>query len=450
MVKKMWVFVLIASLSISLIACSGKNESASSNSSSPPASSEPSAPASEPAKASPEEKVEISFWDMVGGPPAYAETAQKLVDQFNSEHPNIQVKYQSTPWANWYQTFSTAIAAGSPPDISTGAGYQAFQFTDSDAILPIDDVIEELKSEGKLDDFVPGSVDALKYNGHYVALPWQIDIRAPFYRKDLFEQAGITELPTNWEEFRADLKKLSVNGNFGLALPGSSPLSVHAMIALMQNNGGGLFTADKKVDVMNDRNKEALQFLSDLATDGSINPAMIGFNSDSAVKDFGTGRAAVFIHSAGLLGQFPDMQDKIGVLPPLAGPHGEKATLGWVNNIMIYKATKYPEQTKVFLKWWSENNKKLWTEGSANGFPARTSFTQDPYWQNNANLKQMTEQYLPIMKTTGASVMGGFPELNEIEGDGSTSKTVQQIIAKKPVESSLKEMDAAIKKIMRE
>jgi multiple sugar transport system substrate-binding protein len=121
--------------------------------------------------------VELKFWDMVWGPPEYIEVAKKLVDKFNQEHPGIKVSYQSTPWDNWYQTFTTAIASGTAPDISTGAGYQAFQFYQMGAILPVDDVVDDMQKAGKLDDFYEGSVETLKYDNHYVSLPWALDIR---------------------------------------------------------------------------------------------------------------------------------------------------------------------------------------------------------------------------------------------------------------------------------
>jgi len=397
----------------------------------------------------PVKAVEISFWDMVWGPPEYAEAAQKLVNRFNEEHPGIQVKYQSTPWDNWYQTFTTAIASGSPPDISTGAGYQAFQFTDNDAILPLDDVVEELKQAGKLDDFVPGSVEALQYNGHYVAFPWMIDIRVPWYRKDLFEQAGITQMPKTWDELRAALKQLSGDGKYGLVLPGNDVnLGIQALFSLMLNNGGGIFNEQKEVDLMNERNVEAARLISDVVKDGSVNPAMIGFNGDGGIKEFGAGRGAVYIHTPSLLDNFPDLSERIGILEPLEGPHGDKATLGWVNNIMIYKASNHQEEAKTFLKWWVENNKTLWTEGKQGGFPVKTSFTEDPYWQDNPNLKLIAEKYLPIMKTTGYKAPGGFPELNEIEGDGTTLTMIQKIMSGRPVEQSMTETRQKYEQIM--
>ena len=147
------------------------------------------------------EHVDVQFWDMIWGGPEYIDAGKALVAQFNQEHPDITVTYRSVPWTNWYQTFLTAIGSGTAPDISTGAGYQAVQLYDQDAILPIDDVISQLKADGKLDDFLPKTVDILKYKDHYVALPWAIDIRVWYYRKDLLEQAHV-QPPGTWQELK--------------------------------------------------------------------------------------------------------------------------------------------------------------------------------------------------------------------------------------------------------
>ena len=41
-----------------------------------------------------------------------ASTGTALTAQFSEENPDIKVEYRSTPWSNWYQTFATAIGAG--------------------------------------------------------------------------------------------------------------------------------------------------------------------------------------------------------------------------------------------------------------------------------------------------------------------------------------------------
>ena len=220
--------------------------------------------------------VDLQFWDMIWGGPEYIDTGKALVAKFNQEHPDITVTYRSIPWKDWYPTFVTAIASGTAPDISTGAGYQAVQLYDQGAILPIDDVISEWKANGKLDDFLPKTIETLKYDDHYVALPWAIDIRVWYYRKDLFEQANI-QPPTSWQEIKSAAKTLTKpdKDQYGMVTAGDT-LGSHLLLALILNNGGGLFTKDRALDVGSDRNLEAKRYLGDLAQSvTSIRPARV-------------------------------------------------------------------------------------------------------------------------------------------------------------------------------
>jgi multiple sugar transport system substrate-binding protein len=434
-IKRMTVLFLTLVLIITLIGCTKK----SATDTAADTNNGTAAPGSK-------KSVELKFWDMVWGPPEYIETAKKLVEKFNSDHPNIKVTYQSTPWNNWYQTFSTAIASKTAPDISTGAGYQAFQFYDMGEILPIDDVIDQWKSEGKLDDFYAGTIDTLKYDDHYVALPWGLDIRVPLYRKDLLEQAGI-EPPKTWDELRAAAKKLSGKGKYGMVMPGDTG-GTHYLFTLMLNNGGGIFTADKKVDFMNERNVQAVQYLSDMVKDGSINPAGAGFKGEDATKSFVQGDAAFIIGNSDV--NKPEIEGKLAVLDPMTGPNGDQGTVRWVNNLMIYKQTKHPDEAKEFLKWWSENNTPLWTEGHTGNLPARVSTSKVDYIQNNKIIKVMLDKYVAIGKTTGANYPSAFPQLNEVEGEGLMQTLIQDIILGKDTKPTMEKADKRIKDIMGE
>ncbi|MCZ8515487.1 sugar ABC transporter substrate-binding protein [Paenibacillus filicis] len=433
--------LLTTALVLSAVGCSDSGQ--------PSPKADPGQPA---AKSNPpagnEAAAQLQFWDMVWGPPEYIDTAKALVDQFNKEHPNIKVNYQSTPWNNWYQTFTSAIAAGTAPDISTGAGYQAFQFSQMGAILPIDDVIDDLKKNGKLDDFLPNTADLMKYDGHYVSLPWAIDIRVPYYRKDLFEKAGVTP-PKTWDELRTVAKKLSGGGKYGMVMPGDTG-GTHYVFSFMFNNNGGLFTKDKKIDFTNARNTEAIQFLSDMVKDGSINPAGSGFTGDDATKSFGQGDAAIIIKNPGFPAQLPELKDKIGLMDPLTGPHGDKGTIFWVNNIMLYKQSKHPKEAKEFLKWWSDNNKPLWLKGHVTQLPVRKTFTEDPYFTNDPERKEILEKWIPIGKTTAYPYPAVFPELNEIEGEGVMQTMTQEIMLGKNPKSIMDKADKTMKSIMKE
>ena len=239
------------------------------------------------------EAVSLQYWDMVWGPPEYVDTGKKLIDKYNSEQNKAKVTYQSTPWANWYQTFLTAIGSGTAPDISTGAGYQAVYFYSQGAIEPIDDVIADLKSSGKADDVITGGIDTLQWDNHYVAIPWNTDIRTVVYRKDLLEKAGITAPPTSWAEFQAQAKQLTTGDQVGFVVQGNETGGTHILFMLMFNNAGGWFTPDRKVDTMYDRNVEAMQYFSDLVKSGVVHKGSAGFTGDDALESARTGRRGV-------------------------------------------------------------------------------------------------------------------------------------------------------------
>lgn len=392
--------------------------------------------------------VDLQFWDMIWGGPEYLDTGKALVAQFNQEHPEITVTYRSIPWTNWYQTFVTAIGSGTAPDLSTGAGYQAVQLYDQGAILPIDDLISEWKASGKLDDFLPNTIDTLKYDNHYVALPWAIDIRVWYYRKDLFEQAKV-QPPTNWQEFKTAAHALtnSKADQYGMVTAGDS-LGEHLLLALILNNGGGLFTKERKLDLSSDRNVEAFGLLADLVKNHDAYPAAAGYSNEDAVSAFSQGKGALFLNSPGLSGRLPKIADKIGVVQPLVGPHGDKGTIFWVNNIMLYKQGKHPAETKIFLAWWSEHQKDLWTKGHNTQLPVRKSFAADPYFQGNAETKFILDNYVPVAKTTATHATEIFPKLNEVEGEGALQSLSQSLLQGKDVNSAVKTAAERLKSVL--
>jgi multiple sugar transport system substrate-binding protein len=395
-----------------------------------------------------QDSANLEFWDMVWGPPEYIDTGEKLVAQFNADHPGIVVDYRSTPWSNWYQTFTTAIGAGTAPDVSTGAAYQSVQFYDQGAVAAVDDVVADWESSGAIEDFLPGTVDRLRYDDHQVALPWAIDIRIPYYRKDLFEAAGV-EPPTTWEELAAAATALTSGDQYGIVSTGDT-LGTHHMYFFILSNGGGLFTPERKVNLMDERNVEALTFFSDLVKAGVVHPASAGYVGDDAVKAFSQGAAAMFITNPGFETRVPDIADKIGILAPLKGPHGDTGTIAWVNNIMLYTQSEHPEEAKIFLNWWLENLTPLWTEGHLSQLPVRKSIADDPYFTDNPNLKQIIDQWVPVAKTTGTHYEGIFPALNEVEGEGVMQTLVQDLLQGKDVNESMKKAEERMLEIVGE
>jgi multiple sugar transport system substrate-binding protein len=380
--------------------------------------------------------VEIDFWDQIWGPQSYVETAGKLVEKFNASQSDVKVTYRSVPWTNWYQTYLTAVTSKTAPCISTGAGFQAAQLYDFDGILPIDDFVAEAKKSGDVKDFLPGTVDSLQYKGHYIAWPWAVDTRVWFYRKDLFKKDGV-KVPTDWDELMVAAKKLTHDKQYAFVTSGSGNLGNHMMLSLMLNNNGNFFSKDGQLDIDNPRNVEALKYLSDLVKAGTFHPATAGYNDDQARSVFSRGDAAIWLEGVGSAAQYPDLKDKLAVLPPLKSPNGTKSTIRWVNNIMLYTNCKEPAAAKAFLKWYTKNELPLWTEGNAGVSPARKSFAANPFFQNDKFQKDALRYYGGIGRSMAYKVSGIFPLLNQMDGDVALRNLTTEIFQGKDVTASL-------------
>jgi multiple sugar transport system substrate-binding protein len=392
--------------------------------------------------------VNISFWDMDWGNDQYPTVGQSIVDKFNKTHSNIKVSYQALPWTNYYQTFAEAIASNTTPDCSSGSGYQSVQFYAAGHISSLDDLVQEMQKSGEIKDFAPGTLEYMKYNGHYFALPWQIDLRVIFYNKDLLKAAGVNP-PTNWDEFEAACKKVTnaAKGTYGFIIP-NDQYGRQVCISFFQNNNGGLFTADKKANVTDPKNLEALTYLTNLSKEGVLDPAGAGMTDNDARNEFQSGKVAFIMDTANYGMNLANTKNSVGILDPLKSPSGTVGTHRSVNNYMVYSASKHTTEAKEFLRWWTENNIELWSEGGANGIPVRKSLQENSYFTNLAMYKTVIDKWLPAGKVLATHYTTWFPQLNQIDGDQIMEDMAVGVTLKKDPSISLQAVQNVLLKYM--
>jgi len=117
MLKRIISLILAISMFLVLAACNGSNASNTNSTINASSQTSTSAPLKSPSSG---KAVTIKFWDMVVGGTNYPSMAANLASTITKDFPNITIQYQSIPWANRYETFTTAIASKQAPDMSTG------------------------------------------------------------------------------------------------------------------------------------------------------------------------------------------------------------------------------------------------------------------------------------------------------------------------------------------
>ena len=151
---------------------------------------------------------------MPWGSPAFNPLDQKITEAYKPAEGMPPVTYQVIQWANFTQTFASAVASKTNPAVSSGGGTQVFQFEDQGGIDYVDEMYATWKENGLYEDFLPGLIDTLKVEKGYAAVPYNLDMRVIWANKTLLDEAG-AKVPTDWQSYldaAAALKKNNIYG----------------------------------------------------------------------------------------------------------------------------------------------------------------------------------------------------------------------------------------------
>jgi len=383
----------------------------------------------------------IEFWDMQWGTDRYEQTARSLVAAYEKANPNVTVRYRLIPWTSFYETFSTAVASGTTPDVSTGAAFQGFQY--DQAIASVDSAVARWKTDGTADDVIQAAVDAqVDDRGKQTGLPWCMDARPLSYNRRLFDAAGIKP-PTTWDELRDAARELTGSGRYGIGFCGQGALAAQQLIALMFNNDGGLYDQSCGPDLINDRNAEVCEFVQQLVRDGSIPKAGVGWTNTDIANAMGRGEIAMVFGEPAMFNTLPNGDD-IDIASPLTGPHGDRGAALWYVAMWMYESAKDKPATLDFMSWWLANEQPIWSRGGATQLPVRRSFyrtvpnLQDPRYQ------KVLDEWVPIGRTLGSPCPHSSAVLNQVEGQAFLPTLAQEVLSLKPVEPALKTANDAL------
>src|SRR3989339_430086 len=145
----------------------------------------------------------IDFW----GLGSEGEFVKQLIPKFEAENPGIKVKVQMVPWTAAQEKLISAFASNNLPDVFQLGNTWIPQFAELEAINELSGFV--LKSEVvKKENYFDGIWDTNVIDSLVYGIPWYIDTRVMFYRKDVFKRAGYDSPPKTWAELYDLSKKI--------------------------------------------------------------------------------------------------------------------------------------------------------------------------------------------------------------------------------------------------
>lgn len=163
-----------------------------------------------------------------------------FVEEFEEANPDATVKVTAVPWEAAHDKISSAIAAGEGPDVSLIGTTWMGEFAEAGGLMPT--------PEGLVDeaDFFPGAWQSTEVGGTSYGVPWYVETRVLYYRKDLAEKAGWSEAPTNWDDLKQFAKDLEEKGGakYGLNLQPGQTGSWQSYLPFAWSDGATLTNED--------------------------------------------------------------------------------------------------------------------------------------------------------------------------------------------------------------
>jgi N,N'-diacetylchitobiose transport system substrate-binding protein len=158
----------------------------------------------------------ITVWLMQGSAPEA--WLDDLNAAFEEEH-GVKVNVEIQQWTGIQETITTGLSEDGTVDVLELGNTQTPGFANTGGLADLTDIRDDLG----YDEWYEGSLASVEFDGELYAVPWYTANRAVVYDKDIWDEAGITELPTNRDEWVAALETIEANTDAEpIYLPGQS------------------------------------------------------------------------------------------------------------------------------------------------------------------------------------------------------------------------------------
>lgn len=351
--------------------------------------------------------VTVRLWD-----DQVAKAYEASFAEFTKKNPDITVKLNLVPYADYFTKLPLDISSGDIDDVFWVNSSPFGALADSGALMNIDQALPDEKS-----GWVQAAVDQYTRNGTMWGVPALTDGRIVlYYNKDLVSKAGVDVSNLQWnpsdpssDTFLKAAQKLTKDASGKTAdQPGfnASKVTQYGFNAandlqgiyynFIGSNGGTFQKDDGSFSFAEPQSAQAMQYLVDLINKYHVAPAAsdTNDNGDFSRDKFIQGKMGMFESGTYNLKNVNDgAKFSWGVAPIPAGPAGRVSV---VNSVIAagYAKTPHKDATIKVLKWLGSPEGASYVGKSGAALPAVTGAQQAYYdfWKSaNVDMSQFGE-----------------------------------------------------------
>lgn len=363
-VKKLLALLCTATMATAMFAGCGSKESEEESSAS---TTESSGPYDHEAI---ENAGDITITMMVSGVATENDFETEVLPELVKEKwPNVTLEVTKLPDDNYYTSLKTKLASGECPDIILtqpmyAGSNSCYALADAGYLAPLNDLDWVNNMSG---------LEAVTYDDNIVTCTAGVSILGTYYNKDMFEECGITEVPSTWDELLDACEKLKAAGHqpivmgdkdmyvmqFGLYQIACNEIySKNAEYDDELRTGDASFTDEGTWDTV-------LEMYNELYEKGYIDASQtLGLGASQAIQEFIDGNAAMTFdgsfNASALLAEGEAGAFERGYFP-IPASSGDTYTATCLSaGYSIYSGSKYIDECKELLDYWFNGESEIW------------------------------------------------------------------------------------------
>ncbi|MBK7978872.1 MAG: sugar ABC transporter substrate-binding protein [Ignavibacteriae bacterium] len=342
----------------------------------------------------------IKFW----GLGAEGEYVQKLLPEFYKKHPKIKVNVQAIPWTAAQEKLISAYASDNLPDVFQLGNTWVPQFVSLNALENLDKYLNISGSINK-ENYFEGIWNTNIIDGSLFGIPWYIDTRIVFYRKDVLAKAGYSVFPKTWDELYDASKKIkSLHKNeekYAIFLPTNEWASF--IIFALQNNSTILKDNNRYGAFSEKEFKEAFEYIIKFHKEDL---APIGFSQVTNVyQAFAEEYFSMYISGPWNIPEFKkwmtgNLADKWGTAPmPSKDGNYPGTSLAGGSSLVVSSLSANKDSVWKFIEFLSDPNIQLKFYNMINDLPSVVNAWNDSSFSNNEYMQAFFAQFHNVTET---------------------------------------------------
>lgn len=268
---------------------------------------------------------------------------------FEDENPDAKIEVTAVPWESANEKIANAIASGETPDVTLVGTTWMGEFAQSGGLDPLpEDLVDPAA-------FFEGAWGSTEVAGTSYGVPWYVETRVLYYRKDLAKKAGWDQAPTSWDELKQFASDLQEKGgaDYGIQLPAGGTGSWHTMLPFAWSNGAGVTNDDGTAYTLDSPEMvEALDYYKSFFDEG-ISPTRM-LDAGELESGFADGTYGSFISGPWHAGLVEDQgvskdQYAVAVLPGVDGAGGTSFVGG--GDLAVFADSDNKASAWKYVKW---------------------------------------------------------------------------------------------------